>query len=61
MCGSEEATVRTWDADTGEPLCTWPKQAGPIGIVSFNPKFLMVATSCTNLAFWIPSTYTPTF
>ena len=55
LCGSEDGTVHVWSAETGAPLCQWRGQAGPVGIVRFNPRFLMAATSCTNLAFWIPA------
>lgn len=55
LCGSEDGTVHVWSAETGAAVCQWRGQAGPVGIVRFNPKFLMAATSCTNLAFWIPA------
>ncbi|XP_069141823.1 WD repeat-containing protein 82-like [Argopecten irradians] len=55
MCGSTDGRIHTWNTDTGVRVsvlnCDHP---GPVQCVQFNPKYMMLATACTNMAFWLP-------
>lgn len=33
----------------------WRGHAGPISVAQWNPKEMMFASACTNLAFWLPN------
>lgn len=53
--GSEDGTVHCWDLDSGNKVRTWNQvHAGPIRCIAWNPKSMMMASSCSNLAVWMP-------
>jgi COMPASS component SWD2 len=31
------------------------RHAGPVGCVQWNPKYMMAASACSNVAFWLPN------
>ncbi|KAL5015434.1 hypothetical protein ScPMuIL_009704 [Solemya velum] len=53
--GSTDGRIHCWNAETGAKVvvlnCDHP---GPVQCVQFNPKYMMLATACTNMAFWLP-------
>lgn len=54
--GSQDGTVHIWSAETGERVTVLDGgHPGPTYCAQFNPKLMMMATSCTNMAFWLPS------
>lgn len=54
--GSTDGRVHVWNADTGFKICSLQgDHPGPIQCVQFNPKYMMLASACTNMAFWLPS------
>ncbi|XP_055639765.1 WD repeat-containing protein 82 [Toxorhynchites rutilus septentrionalis] len=54
--GSTDGRVHVWNADTGYKICVLNgDHPGPIQCVQFNPKFMMLASACTNMAFWLPT------
>eukprot|EP00727_Mastigamoeba_balamuthi_P008891 m51a1_g4624 putative wd repeat-containing protein 82-like (450) ;mRNA; r:312107-314398 len=62
LCGSKEGSIHVWScaaAPAGAPqqpeVAVWQGHAGPVGVVQWNPRYMMVASACTNVAFWIPS------
>lgn len=50
MTGSTDGLVHIWNTDSGARVsvlnCDHP---GPVQCVSFNPKFMMLCTACTNM------------
>ncbi|KAH3816121.1 WD repeat-containing protein 82-like [Dreissena polymorpha] len=53
--GSTDGRVHCWSTDTGAKIATMScDHPGPVQCVGFNPKFMMLATACTNMAFWLP-------
>ena len=55
MIGSEDGKIHIWELSTGNKVTILSGHAGPVHCLKFNPKYLMIASSCQNLAFWIPS------
>ncbi|XP_052781906.1 WD repeat-containing protein 82-like [Mya arenaria] len=53
--GSTDGRVHCWSTDTGAKVATMScDHPGAVQCVGFNPKFMMLATACTNMAFWLP-------
>lgn len=54
--GSTDGRVHVWNADTGFKVCVLNgDHPNPVGCVQFNPKYMVLASACTNLGFWLPS------
>lgn len=54
--GSTDGRVHVWNADTGFKVCALNgDHPGPVQCVQFNPKYMMLASACTNMAFWLPT------
>lgn len=54
--GSSDGCVHAWNADTGSKLAMLrAEHTGPVGCVQFNPKYMMLASACNNMAFWLPT------
>ncbi|XP_057312540.1 WD repeat-containing protein 82-like [Hydractinia symbiolongicarpus] len=55
LSGTTDGKVHVWSADSGKRIAILDgMHPGPCRNVRFNPKYMMFATGCTNLAFWIP-------
>jgi len=54
--GSEDGTIHTWQVGRveAEEVAIWEGHAGPVGCVAWNPKYQIVASTCSATAFWIP-------
>ncbi|CAD6996851.1 unnamed protein product [Ceratitis capitata] len=54
--GSTDGRVHIWNADTGCKVCVLNgDHPGPVQCVQFNPKYMMLASACTNMSFWLPT------
>lgn len=54
--GSTDGRVHVWNADTGYKICVLNgDHPGPVQCVQFNPKYMMLSSACTNMAFWLPT------
>jgi len=54
--GSTDGRVHVWNAETGYKVCVLnADHTGPVQCVQFNPKYMMLASACTNMSFWLPS------
>jgi len=54
--GSIDGRIHVWNAETGYKVCVLnADHPGPVQCVQFNPKFMMLASACTNVAFWLPT------
>lgn len=51
LAGSEDGTIHIWETQSGREVSVWKGHSGPVGVVKWNPKTMMVASGCTNLAF----------
>jgi COMPASS component SWD2 len=54
LSGSEDGTIHVWHKESGQEVAVWTGHAGPVGVVQWNPKSMMVASGCSSLVFWIP-------
>lgn len=55
LSGSADGKLHIWSADSGKRIVTLDGlHPGPCQNVRFNPKYMMFATGCSSLAFWIP-------
>lgn len=53
--GSTDGRIHVWNAETGKKTAELPcSHNGPVQCVQFNPKYMMLASACTNMAFWLP-------
>jgi len=53
--GSVDGVVHVWNAETGFKVCALnADHPGAIQCLKFNPKLMMLASACSNTAFWIP-------
>ncbi|XP_074599111.1 WD repeat domain 82 [Brevipalpus obovatus] len=54
--GSTDGRIHVWSAATGMKVTTFAADThGPVQCVQFNPKFMMLASACHSMVFWIPS------
>jgi len=53
LAGSADGSVLVWDASSTEQVAVWQGHAGPVHSVRWNPRVAMVASGCTNVAFWV--------
>ncbi|ESO99288.1 hypothetical protein LOTGIDRAFT_231033 [Lottia gigantea] len=55
FCGSTDGKVHSWSTETGTKLAILQADhPGPIQNLLFNPKYMMMASACSNMAFWLP-------
>lgn len=60
FCGSTDGAVHVWSTESGRHIAELRAepsqgQTGATQTLLFNPKFLMLASASSQLAFWIPS------
>ena len=53
-CGMETGELFVWNLETksDEPFCRLKQHIQPCGIVKFNPKLMILASSCANVILW---------
>jgi len=52
LAGSADGSIHVWETLTGKEVAVWKGHVGPVGVVQWNPKMVMVASGCSSLAFW---------
>jgi COMPASS component SWD2 len=55
VSGSEDGCIHIWDIASKQKVHVLKGHAGPVTSVQCNPRFAMIASACTNLALWVPS------
>ncbi|XP_050028038.2 WD repeat-containing protein 82 isoform X1 [Dermacentor andersoni] len=55
--GSTDGRVHVWSTAEGgtRTAVLSCDHTGPVHCVQFNPKYMMLVSACTNMAFWLPS------
>lgn len=54
--GSTDGRIHVWNAINGNRLTVLQADhSGPVQCLQFNPKFMMLASACSNMAFWVPA------
>jgi COMPASS component SWD2 len=57
LSGSQNGRVHVWSAETGKEVTVLDGgHPHPSSCIQFNPKYMMMASSCKSIAFWLPST-----
>lgn len=55
FCGSTDGRIHCWNTETGVKVAVMnADHPGPIQCLQFNPKYMMLASACSNMAFWLP-------
>jgi COMPASS component SWD2 len=54
LSGSQDGSLCAWDADSGKPVAELKGHSSSSAVVQMNPRYLMMASGCISLAFWIP-------
>lgn len=61
--GSTDGRVHVWSTAEGlgglRTAVLNCDHTGPVHCVQFNPKYMMLVSACTNMAFWLPSVEEP--
>lgn len=53
--GSTDGQVHVWNAEKGYKVSTLSgDHSGPVQCIQFNPKFMMLASACSHMSFWLP-------
>jgi len=53
--GSTDGRVYAWNATTGARVAVLQgEHVGPVQCVQFNPKYMVLASACNNMSFWVP-------
>lgn len=53
--GSTDGKIHCWSTETGSRVVILNgEHTGPVQCVQFNPKYMMLSSACTNMAFWLP-------
>ena len=59
LSGSEDGAIHVWETESGQSVAKWTNPVsphpGPVGRVLWNPKYMMVASACTSVGFWLPN------
>lgn len=56
LAGSQDGHLHVWSVEGGNKVAVLEgNHPNPVQCVAFNPKFMMIASACTNSAFWIPN------
>ncbi|OXA38553.1 WD repeat-containing protein 82 [Folsomia candida] len=56
LSGSMDGAIHVWSTEHGRKVAVLTgDHTGPVHCVQFNPKYMMMATGCTNMSFWLPA------
>jgi COMPASS component SWD2 len=54
LTGSEEGQVKIFEVETGNEIAKYTGHIKPCACIKFSPVFVMFASACQNVIFWIP-------
>jgi COMPASS component SWD2 len=55
LCGAEDGCIYIWETVSGKEVAIWHGHPSPVGVVLWNPKYMMAASACQALIFWVPT------
>lgn len=56
FAGASDGRIHVWATDSGKKITVLEgNHPGPVQNVRFNPRYMMMVSTCTNMAFWIPN------
>lgn len=54
--GSTDSRIHCWNVATGNRIAVFQgEHQAPVQCVQFNPKYMMLASACVSMSFWIPN------
>ena len=54
--GSTDGRIYCWNAVSGQRMVIFQSEhQAPVQCVQFNPRYMMIASACHSMSFWIPS------
>ncbi|CAL8090265.1 unnamed protein product [Orchesella dallaii] len=57
--GAEDGKIHVWNVETGHKVIILNgDHPRPLTCVQFNPKYMMMASACTDMSFWLPKAQT---
>lgn len=62
LCGALDGSIHVWSATKGIKLTILKpirSPAEPVQCVAFDPKFMLIASACSRVSLWIPTSETP--
>jgi COMPASS component SWD2 len=54
ICGAPEGGIHIWETTSGTPVTVLKAHPSAVTTAKFNPRTAMIASACSQLAFWIP-------
>jgi len=55
VCGSSDSKIHIWNAEKGNKVAVLNSEhTDTIQCIQFNPKYMMFASSCQQMIFWLP-------
>lgn len=57
LSGSEDGCLHIWSMKTGNKISILKPdrpRAEPVNCLKFNPKYMLIASACSRMSFWIP-------
>lgn len=65
LCGSLDGNIHVWSASKGTKvtILSKPEKCSPEAVqcVMFNPKYMLIASACSKMSFWIPTLEEPQY
>jgi len=56
ISGSTDGRIHIWNAETGQKVCVLNgDHKSAVQCVLFNPKYMMMASACSSMSFWLPN------
>lgn len=54
--GSTDGRIHVWNANTGARVVVLQgEHTSPVENLKFNPKYMMLASACSKMNFWVPA------
>jgi COMPASS component SWD2 len=56
ISGSSDGRIHIWNSENGQKVCVLNgDHKNPVQCVQFNPKYMMMASACSVMSFWLPT------
>jgi len=56
ISGSTDGRIHIWNAENGQKVCVLNgDHKSAVQCVLFNPKYMMMASACSSMSFWLPN------
>lgn len=59
LSGSEDGSIHVWETVSGRSVSVMRGHPAPVRCLAFNPVRMTLASACTKLGLWLPSSLSP--